>query len=64
MERIKELERLPADMIFFTVDEQTSKKGEWKSSPTFIKESKDTFARLLMGNPEIVEKIKGEKNEK
>ena len=58
LERIKEMERLPADMIFFTIDEQTTERGQLKISPTFIKESKEMFGRLLLGDPEIVKKIK------
>ena len=52
------MKTLPNDLIFFTIDEQTSKRGGLNLSPTFIKENKEMFGRLLIGNQEIVEKIK------
>lgn len=58
MERIREMEHLPEDMIFFTIDEKTTERGALKINSTFIKESKEMFGRLLLGNPEIVKKIK------
>lgn len=58
METIREMKTLPNDLIFFTIDEQTSKRGGLNLSPTFIKENKEMFGRLLIGNQEIVEKIK------
>lgn len=58
METIREMKTLPNDLIFFTIDEQTSKRGGLNLSPTFIKENKEMFGRLLIGNQEIIEKIK------
>lgn len=58
METIREMKTLPNDLIFFTIDEQTSKRGGLNLSPTFIKENKEMFGRLLIENQQIVEKIK------
>ena len=58
MEAIGEMKTLPNNLIYFTIDEQTSKRGKVNLSPTFIKENKEMFGRLLIGNQEIVEKIK------
>ena len=58
METIREMKTLPNDLIFFTIDEQTSKRGGLNLSPTFIKENKEMFGRLLIENQQIVEKMK------
>ena len=58
METIGEMKTLPNDLIYFTIDEQTSKRGKVNLSSTFIKENKEMFGILLIGNQQIVEKIK------